>query len=136
MGDLISRQNAINAWDKLSKRGRTEFDQVLMTLPSAEPKTKCIAQIRINRDDMEDLVNKKVNEVVDKMKEPKTGAWIPVSERLPKTGDSVLVTYSDGEVGIIWSARPKKWVKYIRTNLIHPTAWMPLPEPYREDGEE
>ena len=33
--DLISRQNAIDAWDKLSKRGRTEFDQVLMTLPSA-----------------------------------------------------------------------------------------------------
>ena len=39
MSDLISRQDAIDAWDKLSKRGRTEFDQVLMTLPSAEPKT-------------------------------------------------------------------------------------------------
>ena len=38
MSDLISRQNAIDAWDKLSKRGRMEFDQVLMTLPSAEPK--------------------------------------------------------------------------------------------------
>lgn len=35
MTDLISRANAIEAWDKLSKRGRTEFDQVLMTLPSA-----------------------------------------------------------------------------------------------------
>lgn len=34
--DLISRQDAIDSWDKLSKRGRTEFDQVLMTLPSAE----------------------------------------------------------------------------------------------------
>ena len=61
--------------------------------------------------------------------------WIPVSERLPKTGGSVLVTYSDGEVGIIWSARPKKWVKYIRTNLIHPIAWMPLPKPYKGGGE-
>lgn len=39
MSDLIRRQDAIDAWDKLSKRGRTEFDQVLMTLPSAEPKT-------------------------------------------------------------------------------------------------
>ena len=36
MTDLISRTNAIEAWDKLSKRGRTEFDQVLMTLPSAD----------------------------------------------------------------------------------------------------
>ena len=34
--DLISREDAIEAWDKLSERGRTEFDQVLMTLPSAE----------------------------------------------------------------------------------------------------
>lgn len=41
MSDLINREDAIEAWDKLSKRGRTEFDQVLMTLPSAkaEPKT-------------------------------------------------------------------------------------------------
>lgn len=137
MGDLISKQNAIDAWDKLSKRGRTEFDQVLMTLPSAEPKTKCIAQIRINRDDMEDLVNKKVNEIVNNMKEPKTGAWIPISEKLPETGDSILVTYSDGEVGIVWSARPKVWGKYEKANnLIFPVAWMPIPEPYKEDGEE
>lgn len=62
--------------------------------------------------------------------------WIPVSERLPKTGDSVLVTYSDGEVSIVLGARPKAWVKYIESNnLIYPIAWMPLPKPYREDGE-
>ena len=36
MNSLISRADAIEAWDKLSKRGRTEFDQVLMTLPSDE----------------------------------------------------------------------------------------------------
>ena len=36
MSDLINREDAIEAWDKLSKRGRTEFDQVLMTLPSAK----------------------------------------------------------------------------------------------------
>ena len=63
--------------------------------------------------------------------------WIPVSEKPPETGDSILVTYSDGEVGIVWSARPKVWGKYEKANnLIFPVAWMPLPEPYREDGEE
>lgn len=36
MSDLISREQAIDSWDKLSMRGRTEFDQVLMTLPSAD----------------------------------------------------------------------------------------------------
>lgn len=58
--------------------------------------------------------------------------WIPVSEKLPKTGNSILVTYSDGEVGIVWDARPKAWETYIESNnLIYPIAWMPLPEPYR-----
>lgn len=80
---------------------------------------------------------KKVIEHLEQMPstEPKM-KWIPCSERLPKTGDSVLVTYSDGEVNIIWSARPKAWVKYEEANnLIFPVAWMPLPNPYREDGE-
>ena len=53
-----------------------------------------------------------------------------------KTGDSILVTYSDGEVGIVWDARPKAWGTYIKSNnLIYPIAWMPLPDAYREDGE-
>ena len=63
--------------------------------------------------------------------------WISCSERLPKTGDSVLVTYSDGEVGIIWSARPKGWVTYIESNnLIYPIAWMLLPKPYKGGDSE
>ena len=37
MKDTIYRADAIEEWDKLSKRGRIEFDQVLMTLPSAKP---------------------------------------------------------------------------------------------------
>jgi len=39
MSNLINREQAIDSWDKLSKRGRTEFDQVLMTLPSADRPT-------------------------------------------------------------------------------------------------
>ena len=35
--DAISRQEALDEWNRLSERGRTEFDQVLMMLPSAEP---------------------------------------------------------------------------------------------------
>lgn len=74
-------------------------------------------------------------EALHKVAEPKTG-WIPVSEKPPETGDSILVTYSDGEIGIVWSARPKVWGKYEKANnLIFPVAWMPLPEPYKEDSE-
>ena len=73
----------------------------------------------------------KANQIIHDALSAEAG-WIPCSERLPKTGDSVLVTYSDGEVGIIWSARPKAWVKYIESNnLIYPIAWMLLPKPYK-----
>ena len=62
--------------------------------------------------------------------------WIPVSDKLPETGDSILVTYSDGEVGIVWSARPKVWGKYEKANnLIYAVAWTPLPKPYKGNGE-
>ena len=54
--DIIRRQDAIDAWDKLSKRGRTEFDQVLMTLPSAtsqsltKPNKSCESDIIYRQD--------------------------------------------------------------------------------------
>ena len=135
MDDLVSRQDVIDAL--MNDADWADAIPTIKSLPSSEPTTKCIAQIRIDRDDLQDLVNEKVNEIVDMMSEPKTGKWIPISEKLPETGDSILVTYSDGEVGIVWSARPKVWGKYEKANnLIFPVAWMPLPEPYREDGEE
>ena len=40
--DAISREGLLRSWEELSPRGRTEFDQVIMTIPaipSAEPKT-------------------------------------------------------------------------------------------------
>lgn len=67
--------------------------------------------------------------------------WIPVTERLPEDGQNVLVTYKttdkihpcqyhdDG------SRNP--WYSYIdqcRAHMNVVLAWMPLPEPYREEG--
>lgn len=84
-GSLISRQAAIEAlgeepeiWNDTEeewayRNAWVEHISAIKALPSAEPKTKCIAQIRIDRDDMEDLINEKVNEIVDRMTEPKTG---------------------------------------------------------------
>ena len=79
MDDLISRQAAIeHAHFPMIDDAGYEVVRVddILALPSAKSNTKCITQIKINRDDMEDLVNEKVNEIVNKISEPKTGHWI------------------------------------------------------------
>lgn len=106
MTNLINRADAIGAWDKLSKRGRTEFDQVLMTLPSADAE------------------------------------WIPCSEGLPKRDELVLVTYKTTDrihlCRYLDDGSENPWWSYIDdccawNNVV--LAWMPLPKPYRKDGE-
>ena len=59
--------------------------------------------------------------------------WIPVSERLPKPYQPILVTTN----AFYWANEPVKYfVKQINFGgVVDFIAWMPLPEPYREDGE-
>ena len=77
--DIIYRQDAIDAL--MNDSDWADAIPTIESLPSAETKTRCIAQITIDRDDMEYLVNEKVNEIVDKMSEPKTGHWIRCKEQ-------------------------------------------------------
>ena len=59
--------------------------------------------------------------------------WVPVSERLPKIGERVMVTYQrefDGETVDITTY--SKHGFYIQPVI----AWMPLPEPYNVESEE
>ena len=61
--------------------------------------------------------------------------WIPCSERLPEKGELVLVTVWN-DVTIAWRNIYGGWDSaedmYEKGDVI---AWMPLPNPYREDGE-
>ena len=61
--------------------------------------------------------------------------WIPCSEKLPEKEELVLVTVWN-DVVIAWRNRYGGWESvedmYEKGDVI---AWMPLPEPYREDGE-
>lgn len=65
--------------------------------------------------------------------------WIPCSERLPSNSGNYLITVADfrlghnGEYTVTMAdfyAKAKKW-----NSVVDVLAWMPLPEPYREDGE-
>ena len=67
--------------------------------------------------------------------------WIPISEKLPDKEECVLVTDSGsiefgklicGLFGDLWLI----WLDNCWEEATKVTAWMPLPKPYREDGEE
>lgn len=65
--------------------------------------------------------------------------WIPVSERLPKKFESVLVCFkSQGGMTQIVSERLTNMDGSNRWSAlggIEPIAWMPLPEPYKVESE-
>lgn len=60
--------------------------------------------------------------------------WIPVSERLPKAYQKILVTYEE----IHWANEPTTYsVKLISFGgVVDFIAWQPLPEPYRAESED
>ena len=122
--DLISRAEAIR-WVKTEcnpyGKPTLEFEsgkrviKHLEQMPSAEPNTK----------------------------------WIPCSERLPYAeygeGDSVLCCTESGLMYILYwnggnwcvpTGEPHIWVNHKTGWHDRVIAWMPLPEPYREEREE
>ena len=82
---------------------------------------------------------------------PKTGEWIPVSERLPKEhicddgfiepSVSVLVQLNNKEMKVsrYWGSRErykdKPWIDLSYPTTLEVVAWMPLPESYKEVSE-
>ena len=73
---------------------------------------------------------------------PSEQQWIPVSERLPEIGKEVLL--SDHNMMIIAEYHGSGdsegfWLVdgyHHYSTDVNRCAWMPLPEPYREDGEK
>ena len=76
------------------------------------------------------------------VQEPKTGEWIPVSERLPEDSELVLFStktdrvfegrYFADNTDCQWYAFRDECFAF--NNVV--TAWMPLPEPYKAERSE
>ena len=69
-----------------------------------------------------------------------TGEWVPVSERVPEIATRCIVQLSNGYITIGEYFSIAKWT-LIETSLqfVYPketvTAWMSLPQPYKEEAE-
>ena len=112
MSDLISREDAREAIEKLMD---IHFDRKVVLAKA--------------RDAIVSLPSA----------EPKTGEWIPVSERLPEDSGNYLITVADLRLGHIgentvtmadFYAKAKKW-----NSIVDVYAWMSLPKPYREESD-
>ena len=90
--------------------------------------------------------------IIERMKKlppvnPQEPKWIPVSERLPKDRNTVLVTaywhetyqvmeafWYDGD-DVWWCVPFNNCGEHMRNDL-HVIAWMPLPKPYKAESED
>lgn len=123
MRDLISRQAAIDALDgKIEITGRTNAEAVK-------------GYVRLVKDRLERLP----------FAQPEQ-RWIPVTERMPEEYGEYICTLENGQVqecgfvpenqiGLVdgWSTCEADGHKFL--GYVDVLAWMPLPEPYRKEGE-
>ena len=153
--DAISREDAIKTaieavddWDGGCNLSRADIiEKAIESLPSVQPQYKtsewCHDCSEYNHDKhCCPRFNKVIRNTIEEMKQPKTGHWIPVSERLPDEFAVVLCNTDSEEIfiatylgkmndgtdcfddhdGMMWEGDV--------------SAWMPLPEPFEPQESE
>ena len=148
MKDLIERQTAIDAINGVLVEDdacKVWFRLALQNLPPAQPYTD--AEIK-KMQNLEQVQFDKIRESAYQEGKADAMRWIPCSERLPNRFGKMLVTFIPGTLwtyviianysDLMGIAKPcfligkvgKDDFANITSKVV---AWMPLPEPYRED---
>ena len=132
MSDLINRQDAIDA---LKICGNNEDGVNCYKCPIRDEQWNGAWQ-----DDETNCYTKLMRDSAELLSAQPEPHWIPCSERLPEESGKYLVSVLDG-VGrrttvAPYQSRYKAWTLTGRMAYWKVVAWMPLPAPYREDGEE
>ena len=132
--DLISRADAVDEMWKALYAYEEELEQKFIQDPYVDYADYPVSKMWVQNG--HDVCHKAILSLPSA-----GGGWIPASERLPHNPKDVLTTLSNGMVCIGRHYSFDKWtfeaasimVAFPEETVI---AWMPLPEPYREDGEE
>lgn len=79
-------------------------------------------------------ISKSIKETLEKQL---NGGWIPVSERLPKAFEYVLVSTKQSGRTIAHTMPNQNKYYDLHSHLVEDViAWRPLPEPWKEDNSE
>lgn len=74
-----------------------------------------------------------LNEVIERLE------WIPVSERMPEDGQSVLFCDIDDDIMVGYHVKGRSDTHFSQDgtyeDMKNVRAWMPLPEPYKTESE-
>lgn len=129
--DAISRQAVLEIQEKYAEHiGATKFWQMRDDIKALQPVTPQYTDAEIQK--MQDLEFAEIQKAYEIGKEEgseeKPNKWIPVSERLPKGYQRILVTRRMFH----WANEPVKYTVDIKCfdGNVDFVAWMPLPDPF------
>lgn len=152
--DCVSRKEVLDAITEIDDNTNmdiytNEVREIINALPPVTP-VACIAKVKLRKEDIQELVDEKMEEIVVERKEEK---WIPCSERLPEEDGDYLLwgkidededeytfigSYDSGceEFGIWQEQFDRTTLGCLGSDFFEYAsviAWMPLPSPYTKE---